>query len=373
MAGIYIHIPFCKQKCSYCDFHFRTNYHSYYEDMVNAMLQELQLRKNEILTETIGTIYFGGGTPSLLKSVDLFKIIEAIKTTFPLVEAPEITLECNPDDITEQLLKEWFDLGINRLSIGLQSFDDKDLEWMNRAHSSEEALNCVKLAQKAGFDNISIDLIYGLPNMDLKKWEEHIELALNLNIQHLSAYCLTVEEKTALHHLVKTNKIVPASNELQSQHFELLQQKLKEAGFIQYEISNFGREDFFSKHNSSYWKGIPYLGIGPSAHSFDGTTRSWNIANNTVYIKELKKGMLPIEREILSKKDQFNELLLTGLRTIWGVSLTKLASLSSLDVTFEQKIVLYQEKAYLEILDNHLVLTEKGMHFADGIASDLFV
>jgi oxygen-independent coproporphyrinogen III oxidase len=301
------------------------------------------------------------------------RILVKIKDEYKLAKQIETTLECNPDDISNQVLKEWFDLGINRLSIGIQSFDDRDLEWMNRAHRSEEALNCVKMAQKVGFNNISIDLIYGLPNMDLYKWEKHIEQALNLNIQHISAYCLTIEEKTALHHLVKTNKISPASNELQSQHFELLQKTLKEAGFIQYEISNFGREDYFSKHNSSYWKGIPYLGIGPSAHSFDGKNRAWNVSNNTIYIKEIKKGILPIERETLSEKDQFNELLLTGLRTIWGVSISKLESLRQLDVTFKRKLVLYQEKAYLEMIENHIILTEKGMHFADGIASDLFI
>ncbi len=373
MAGIYIHIPFCKQKCTYCDFHFSTNFSTYRTNMLDCMLKELELRSVELKDEQIETIYFGGGTPSLLNSTEILAFIEKVKSLHQVSKTAEITLEANPDDISQSSILEWKNAGINRLSIGIQSFDNEDLTWMNRAHNSDESLKAVKICQEAGISNISIDLIYGLPNMDVNRWEKQLNLAISLNVSHISAYCLTVEEKTALHKLVETKKILPAENELQALHFELLQKKLKEADFIQYEISNFGKEGFFSKHNSSYWKGEKYQGIGPSAHSFDRKTRSWNIANNPVYIKKISENILPSEIEILSNKDFFNEMLLIGLRTIWGVSLDKLNEIEPPSAIFTSKInkLLSENKA--EIKNQQLILNSNGMLFADSIAQDLFL
>ena len=372
MAGIYIHIPFCKKKCTYCDFHFSTTFEKYRERMILALQKELILRSKEI-NEKIDTIYFGGGTPSLLTKKELGQFFTLIKENYQLNENLEITLEANPDDISEESVHVWKKLGINRLSIGLQSFDEEDLVWMNRAHTAKESLEAVKIAQQNGIDNLSIDLIYGLPNMDLARWEKQINQALELDVPHISAYCLTVEEKTALHLLVEQKKLIPAENDLQSAHFSLLQEKLKEANFIQYEVSNFGKENFFSQHNSSYWKGKSYLGIGPSAHSFHGNSRSWNISNNTKYMDSLDSDILPSENEILSKKDQFNESLLIGLRTIWGVSLGKLNVFIPLSEQFHQKVKLLIEEEKATLKNDVLVLEEKGLHFADGIAADLFV
>jgi oxygen-independent coproporphyrinogen-3 oxidase len=371
MAGIYIHIPFCKKKCTYCDFHFSTTFEKYRERMILALQKELILRSKEI-NEKIETIYFGGGTPSLLTERELSQFFTLIQENYHLSENLEITLEANPDDISEMSVKAWKNLGINRLSIGLQSFDEEDLVWMNRAHTSKESIEAVKIAQKNGIDNLSIDLIYGLPNMDLKRWEKQVNQAIALGVPHISAYCLTVEEKTALHQLVQQKKLFPAENELQSAHFSLLQDKLKEANYIQYEVSNFGKENFFSQHNSSYWKGKSYLGIGPSAHSFHGDQRSWNISNNSKYMDSLDSAILPSENEILSKKDQFNETLLIGLRSIWGVSLEKLNSFIPLTNKFHQKLELLINDEKAELIDNVLFLKEKGLHFADAIAMDLF-
>lgn len=373
MAGIYIHIPFCKKKCTYCDFHFSTNFSAYRSQLIRSLVKEIQMRKNELLGEKIETIYFGGGTPSLLFEEELNQILEILFELHEISQDLEISLEANPDDITEEKVKFWKKAGINRLSIGIQSFDEEDLLWMNRAHNSHEALNSVILAQENGITNISIDLIYGLPEMDLKRWEKQVNKAIDLDVKHISAYCLTVEEKTQLHKLVKDKKLLPSDNETQAKHFELLQKRLKESNFIQYEISNFGKENFSSKHNSSYWKGEKYQGIGPSAHSFDQHSRSWNIANNSIYIKEIQAGVLPSKIEMLSQKDQFNELLLTGLRTIWGVSLVQLNEIFSLNETFHSKIneLIKKEEALLK--NDSLILTEKGMLFADAIAMDFFI
>lgn len=373
MAGVYIHIPFCKQKCTYCDFHFSTSYQSYREEMLDCELRELEMRKDELSGHEINTIYFGGGTPSLLSGAEIKAFIDRISNLHHLHPDAEITLESNPDDFSEEAVRTWKAAGINRLSIGIQSFDDSDLAWMNRAHSRSESLEALRLAQAAGMNNISIDLIYGLPEMDLTRWEKQLNLAIGLDVKHVSAYCLTVEQKTALDRMVRTKQLTVASNEMQGQQFEMLQEKLSAAGFVQYEISNFGKADFFSRHNSSYWKGEHYQGIGPSAHSFDTLSRSWNVSNNNLYIKQIRQGILPSEREELSAKDRFNELLLTGLRTIWGVSLTQLAQLNPLDDVFKEKVkqLLNQELAHVK--KEQLILSKKGMLFADGLAQDLFL
>jgi oxygen-independent coproporphyrinogen-3 oxidase len=373
MAGIYIHIPFCKQKCTYCDFHFSTNFHSYYDQMISCMLDELKLRKNEIKNEIIETIYFGGGTPSLLKTESLVQILKIIKSFYDVSIHCECTLECNPDDITFEKLLECKKNGINRLSIGIQSFDNSDLKWMNRAHTAKQGIESIKLAQKIGLENISIDLIYGQPKMDNIHWEKQIDTALSLNIQHISAYCLTIENKTVLNHLVQTKKIIPATNEVQSDQFVLLQEKLEKNDFIQYEISNFGLKNYFSKHNSSYWKNINYIGIGPSAHSFIENKRSWNISNNTIYMNKLKRKELPSEFEILSSKDQFNEFILKGLRTIWGVSLLELENLFPLSIEFLLSKDKYIKEGKMLEKNNTIYLTKKGFLIADSIAVELFI
>lgn len=372
MAGIYIHIPFCKQKCTYCDFHFSTTFSNYRDRMIKAMLVEIELRSSEI-NEEIETIYFGGGTPSLLKANEIDAFLKKIRLLHQVSKEVEITLEANPDDISKATILGWKNSGINRLSIGLQSFDEEDLSWMNRAHNAQESLNAVEVAKTNGIENISIDLIYGLPNMDLSRWEKQINLAFDLGVKHISAYCLTVEEKTALHKFVESKKIIPADNDMQSLHFDLLQKKLKEKDFIQYEVSNFGKENYFSKHNSSYWMGKSYQGIGPSAHSFDSISRSWNISNNLKYISAIELGELPSEKEVLSEKDQFNEALLIGLRTIWGVSFEKLEKLVPLKPYFNSKIIELIQEQKAEIVNENLILTPKGLHFADKIAMELFV
>jgi oxygen-independent coproporphyrinogen III oxidase len=373
MAGIYIHIPFCKQKCTYCDFHFSTRFSSYRDEMLKSMLKEIELNKEYVGNETIETIYFGGGTPSLLKSEEIKYFIDCIYQHFQVSEFSEITLEANPDDISYEKVLTWKEIGINRLSIGVQSFDEKDLTWMNRAHTATESLECVKNAQQAGIDNISIDLIYGLPNMDVARWKKQVQKAIQLDVKHISAYCLTVEEKTALNHLVQKGKLIPAHSDLQVKHFEILQHELKIAGFEHYEISNFAKQNYISKHNSSYWLGKKYLGIGPSAHSFDGKSRKWNISNNPAYIKEINRNGDYFEIERLTSKDRFNELILTGLRTKWGVSLNKLHELYPFSNEFEDSLSQFIHENHVQIIDNQIVLTDSGKNIADYVAQTLFI
>lgn len=373
MAGIYIHIPFCKQKCSYCDFHFSTTFQSYRERMIQCMVKELQTRKESIQNEPIQTIYFGGGTPSLLTENELTDILKTIYSHFSVVDFPEITLEANPDDIYKEQVEMWVQSGINRLSIGLQSFNPSVMKWMNRAHTVEQSKECIPIAQKAGIKNISIDLIYGLPDLTLSEWEIEIDTALQLGVQHISAYCLTIEEKTALASWVKSKKINAPSNENQALQFELLQNKLKQAGFDHYEISNFGLPDFYSKHNSSYWKGELYLGIGPSAHSFDGKYRSWNIANNTLYMKGIEGNQPDYDFEFLTPENRFNELLLVGLRTRWGVDLHQLSLILPLSEAFQTTLSEFIKKGWISQNETHIYLTDDGKSWADKIAEDLFV
>ncbi|MGV3630063.1 MAG: radical SAM family heme chaperone HemW [Bacteroidota bacterium] len=372
MAGIYFHIPFCKQKCTYCDFHFSTTFAEYETEMIRSMARELEMRKAE-LNLPLDTVYFGGGTPSIAQTEGLQELLHTVHRNFNLSPDAEITLEANPDDIRPETVAAWRAMGINRLSIGIQSFDAPDLEWMNRAHNVQEGLHAVQIARRGGISNISIDLIYGLPDMDAARWKKQLAMALQLGVKHISAYCLTVEKKTALDQLVRNQKIKPASNDMQAVHFEILQKTLKEAGFIQYEVSNFGIPDFFSRHNSSYWRGEHYLGIGPSAHSFDGNSRSWNIAGNRPYMQHIAENKLPVEREKLEAKDRFNELLLTGLRTIWGVDLKQLKEILEPGSEFDCKIKELSTNGQARIKNNHLLLTESGMLYADRIALDLFM
>ena len=373
MAGIYIHIPFCKNKCTYCDFHFSTTYHSYQDKMIDAIVEELKQRSDYLKGEFVETIYFGGGTPSLINLVGISKIIETIYSFFIVTDTPEITLETNPDDITYELVHSWKSVGINRLSIGIQSFDEEVLKWMNRAHNVTQSFQAIQFAKQGGISNITIDLMYGLPGLSLEAWEHQIERALSLQVQHISAYCLTVEKNTVLDTWVKSNKVKISENDDQALQFELLQKKLNENGFDHYEISNFGKPNFYSLHNLNYWKGKKYLGVGPSAHSYDTIHRSWNVSNNQQYMKGIFEINPKFDFELLSKSDVFNELLLIGLRTIWGVDLNKLNSVLSFSVFFNNKLKELEMDDLVYIEDNHLMLTQKGKFFADKIAQDLFV
>ena len=373
MSGIYIHIPFCKQACHYCDFHFSTNLKKK-EEMVLALAKEIQLRKNEFQDEIVETIYFGGGTPSILQIADLRFLIDAVYRNYKVVENPEITVEANPDDLSENRIIELSKNKINRLSIGIQSFFEDDLKLMNRAHNAEEAKKCLETATQY-FDNISIDLIYGIPEMSNEKWLQNIETALSFGVPHISSYALTVEPKTALHSFIQKGIIPQPDDEVAQEHFQILVDKLSENGFIHYELSNFGKENYFSKNNSSYWLGKKYIGIGPSAHSYDGKNRGWNISNNSLYIKSIQENKLPIEIEILTKTDRYNEYIMTGLRTIWGVSLERVEQefgKTYLDY-LNQQASKFIEDHLLFVDDNILRTTKKGKFLSDGIASDLFL
>jgi oxygen-independent coproporphyrinogen-3 oxidase len=371
MSGIYIHIPFCKQKCYYCDFHFSVSL-SRKDALLQSITKELELRKEEI-SQKVETIYFGGGTPSLLSMDEINSILETVYRNYDVVKTPEITLEVNPDDLNIERIKELAASRINRLSIGIQSFFDEDLQFMNRAHTAKEAKDCLSAAI-GSFDNITIDLIYGIPNMSNNRWKENLDTVFRMGIPHISAYALTVESKTALASFIKKGKYPPLDEEQAKQHFEILSEKTKEHNYIAYEISNFGKENYFSKHNTSYWLGKHYLGIGPSAHSYNGKTRSWNVANNAKYIKAIQQNILPLEIEQLSKNDRFNEMIMTGLRTIWGVSLNQIECDYSLDYkeNLIKKSQKYIQNKTLKLDNNTLKITEKGRFLADGIAADLF-
>lgn len=373
MSGIYIHIPFCKQACHYCDFHFSTNLKKKAE-MLDALSKELVLRKNEFLDEVVKTIYFGGGTPSVLNASELEKLVRTVGENYKVVSNAEITLEANPDDLSEQKLAELGEGPINRLSIGIQSFYEEDLKLMNRAHNALEAEFCIREAKKY-FENISIDLIYGIPNMSNERWSANIAKALSFKIPHISSYALTVEPKTALARFVAKGLIAPVKDEVAQEHFNILNKTLTSVGYSGYEISNFARPGFFSKNNSAYWQQKKYIGIGPSAHSFDGNRRGWNINNNTKYIKAIADEKLPIEIEILSKTDKYNEYIMTGLRTIWGVSLSRINT--EFGHKYKEYLMLQAEKYIQEHLlcidDGNLLATKKGKFLADGIAADLFM
>ncbi len=372
MAGIYIHVPFCKKACYYCDFHFSTSQNTMHE-MVQAICKEAALR-NDYVKEDIATIYFGGGTPSLLTIDDLRFTIDTLHGLFTINNDVEITLEANPDDITEEKLLQWKQAGINRLSIGVQSFFDEDLLWMNRAHNAQQAYKSILLAQQTGFNNITIDLIYGLPQLSDERWIKNIEMAIQLNIPHLSCYALTVEPNTALQKMIVLQKKENVDAAKQSRQFKILMHYLTAAGYEHYEISNFAKADFRSKHNSSYWQGKPYLGLGPSAHSYNGNSRQWNVANNTLYIKSINENIIPFEAEDLSSIQKLNEYIMTSLRTIEGLSLQKIKALSNETVasTILNDASKFIQQDLMERKNGSLVLTQKGKFLADGIAADLF-
>lgn len=341
--------------------------------MISAICKEILLRKNEV-NESVETLYFGGGTPSLLEEEELKHIFKLLYENFDIIQNPEVTLEANPDDLDKSKIKLLKFTPINRLSIGIQSFYDLDLKFMNRAHNSGQAETSVKTAQDAGFDNITIDLIYGGQTTTDEMWESNLEKALALGVPHISSYALTIEPKTALNHWVKTLKINDLDEEKQARQFEMLVNTLTQNGFLHYEISNFGKPNFLSQHNSAYWKGIPYLGLGPSAHSFDGKNRSWNPANNTVYLKQINKGILPLETERLSENERFNEMLMIRLRTMEGLSIEEVKKNFPNEFTNRllSEIQTYTENNMLCLENNHIRLTQKGLFFADGIAASLF-
>lgn len=372
MSGIYIHIPYCKQKCSYCDFHFSTNLQSK-SQLVKAINNELIIRKNEI-NQPLETIYFGGGTPSILSESELNSIFETIYKHYSTQKVKEVTLEANPDDLSKEKLNFLKSTPINRFSIGVQSFFEEDLRLMNRAHNSQEAETSIKLVQDTGFDNITIDLIYGSSTTTNEMWMQNLEKAINLNVPHISSYALTVEEKTVLDHQIKKGKTKPIDDERQNEQFQILIDTLIHHGFIQYEISNFGKKDYFSHHNSNYWKGISYLGIGPSAHSYNGKSRAWNVANNTKYIQSLNENILPQEIEVLNEVDVFNEMIMIGLRTIYGIDLNRLKNEfpNYLKDYFSTELQQLIEEGLVEKQQNKIVLKPEAKFFADGIASRLF-
>ena len=368
MAGIYIHIPFCKKACLYCNFHFSTQT-QHIDAFLEALLIEIELRKDYVSTP-IQTIYFGGGTPSLLSSIQLHKIMNALKKHFVLHESIEFSLEANPDDINNEQLKLWKQLGVNRLSIGIQSFQNDALSWMNRAHEVGQSHQAIQSAQKAGFENISIDLIYGTPHYTKDQLLADLNLIKAYAIPHVSCYALTVEEKTALHSMIQKGQISNVVNEEQAAHFEIIVDFLQEHGFEHYEISNFAKPGSRSQHNSSYWKGIEYLGLGPSAHSYNGSTRQWNIANNAAYIKSIEEDKVPFEKEVLTPVQQINEKIMTALRTDLGLVLKEVATH---ELTILKAAQSNLQSGHLILENNTLQLTREGKCLADGIAAALFV
>ncbi|MBE9464153.1 radical SAM family heme chaperone HemW [Dyadobacter subterraneus] len=371
---LYVHIPFCRQACHYCDFHFSTNTTNK-RAIVEAIAREIVIRKNYLSSKELETIYFGGGTPSLLDESELSFLMETIRTHFEVDENAEITLEANPDDLDREKLTQLFNAGINRLSIGIQSFHEPHLRHLNRIHDSYEAGNCVKLAQEVGINNISIDLIYAIPAPDHTILESDIQKAFELDIAHISAYCLTIEPQTAFGSWLKKKKIKPIDEEFAAQQFEILTAGLASNGYEQYEISNFARNKKYSRHNSSYWKQHHYLGVGPSAHSYNGVSREYNVSNNAQYLAAIQQDKIPSTIENLTQADQVNEYLLTGLRTKWGCEISTLNSLSDNQFELQNRaeISMMAQKGLLFIDNGTILLTQAGKLFADRVASDLFL
>ena len=372
---IYLHIPFCKQKCSYCNFHFSTSL-DFKGEMISAIKKEIFLRKDELQNKNLKSLYFGGGTPSILEVDEIKSLMDEVQKYFDFDENIEITLEANPDDLSQNFVKELSKTFVNRLSIGTQSFFEEDLKLMNRAHSVSEAESSIKRSQDFGFENISIDLIYGSPTSNFEIWKKNLDKTIELQVPHVSSYALTVEPKTALENWIDKGKIASPKESEQNKEFYYMSDFLKDNGFDHYEISNFGKPNFHSRHNSAYWKYQEYLGIGPSAHSYNGNNeRSWNVANNAKYIKNLNENILPKETEILSEKDQFNEMLMIGLRTIWGTDLSKMKEKFSSEIMekLNKEIQPKISDGILIIENNHLKIPEKHWFLADGIAADLFL
>ena len=373
MAGIYIHIPFCKQACLYCNFHFSVS-SALQNDFTAALLKEIPMRTGYLPAGTVNTVYFGGGTPSLLPPDQLVKILDHIRQHFPVAADAEITLEANPDDINEESLDTWRDAGFNRMSLGVQSFFPADLAWMHRAHDAGQAIRSVAMAKAAGFDNLSLDLIYGLPSLSDGQWRENVETVIGLGVPHVSCYALTVEPKTALQKLVASGKKPDVVPEDQARQFLQVMDWLGRAGYDHYEISNFAKPGRRSRHNSSYWQSVPYIGLGPSAHSFDGGSRQWNVANNALYIKAIGEEKLPFEKEVLKPADQLNEYIMISLRTLEGLQLERVRGQFGVDKseTLETKAAVYVENGKMTVESGHLRLTREGKLYADGIAAELF-
>ncbi len=372
MAGLYFHIPFCKQACHYCNFHFSTSLR-YKSEMVAALIRELELRLDYLPQRKLSSVYFGGGTPSLLTAAELAQIFTAIQKHFQIDADAEITLEANPDDLNASTLKELAASPINRLSIGIQSFSEADLRYMNRAHNAQEALQCIDMAQREGFEQLTVDLIYGAPTTSDEQWAENLARTLAFGIPHLSCYALTVEPNTALDHFIKKGKAAAVEEEKAARHFEYLVATTTGHGYQHYEISNFALPNRYARHNTSYWQGEAYLGIGPSAHSFDGKSRQWNRAHNAQYLKAIAADTLLFEREELTTAQRYNEYLLTGLRTMWGVQIDKIAAFGE----SYQQYFLQQSKTFID-QDQMLVesgqyrLSNAGKLLADRIAMELF-
>lgn len=373
MASLYIHIPFCKQACNYCNFHFSTQL-QYAANMINSITLEMKLRKHELPDESLQSIYVGGGTPSILGDVLLHQLFNDIYTTFKVEPDAEVTMEANPDDITPEKLNAIKQTPVNRFSMGVQSFFDEDLKWMNRAHKANEAEKSIKLIQDFGFNKISIDLIYGGPTLSNENWAKNLSKINELGLNHVSAYCLTVEPQTALHHHINKGKLPALDEEKAAEQFNMMIEQLGSFGFEQYEISNFARNKEYAVHNTSYWQNKPYLGVGPSAHSFNGNQRSWNIANNQLYMKQLTQHILPLEIEMLTNNNRINEYIMTGLRTIWGCNWQEIKSRFGEDYYKYLKLKIEPYIKQKQIVDNGTVfkLTTNARILADGIASDLF-
>lgn len=374
MAGIYIHIPFCKSRCIYCDYFTSIN-EVEMDQYVHALCKEIKLRKTELSHNKIKTIYFGGGTPSRLHRFHFEKIFETIHSNYKIDSQAEITIEANPDDLSQGYIDMLRELPLNRISIGVQSFDDHELQFLSRRHNSQTAIDSVKYCQEKGFDNISIDLMYGLPNQTLEIWQSNLDKARQLNIQHISAYHLIYEDKTRLYSLLKSGGVKPVDEDCSLEMFEMLISTLKKDGFIHYEVSNFAKDGFVSQHNSSYWKGVKYIGLGPSAHSFDGEHRWWNVSSIPKYIKGISNGKPDLEKEDIDLAKKYNEFLITGLRTMWGIDVDVLKTKFENDKYeyFFKYAEKYFNLNYLVIDKTKVTLSHKGIFIVDGIVSDLMI
>lgn len=372
MAGLYIHIPFCAKRCLYCDFFSNTDM-KFKEPYVSAVIREMQLRQEYIGGEPLDTIYFGGGTPSQLQQADFERIFKAIDCLFNISSCKEITLEANPDDMTPEYVASLRNLPFNRVSMGVQSFKEKDLHFLNRRHDREQALRAVGLCKENGIPNISIDLIYGLPGQTLEEWQENLNDAIHLEIPHISAYHLIYEEGTALYKLMEAGKVAPIEEELSATLFSTLINRLAEAGYLHYEISNFARPGYFSQHNSSYWTGKKYIGIGPSAHSYDGESRQWNISSLPHYLEGIRTGIPNIEIEKLDINTKYNDFIITGLRTMWGIRTANIREQfgEEKQAYLERQAATYLHQGLLIYENDTLTLSKEGIFISDGIMSDL--
>ncbi|MEY3435552.1 MAG: radical family heme chaperone HemW [Bacteroidota bacterium] len=371
-TGLYIHIPYCRKACHYCNFHFSTSLNNRTR-FLEALIKEIDLTPGKKIRE-VTTVYFGGGTPSILFRTELRAIVQELHKRFQIHKQAEWTLEVNPDDLNENKLAFWKEMGFNRLSVGIQSFRDQDLNWMNRSHSAIQAIEGINMIRKTGFDNFSIDLIYGVPGLSDEDWKQNIQQAIDFQVPHISAYALTVEPKTALSHLIENKKVADVDPEQQARQFLMLMDMLNLAGYEHYEISNFAKAGYRSQHNSSYWAGTPYFGLGPGSHSFDGDSRYWNISNNNLYIESIQAGIIPFDKEELTEIQHLNEYIMTALRTIEGIDLQWIRSKwnEQYAVQIQSHAQKYITLGNLIATENRLILTKNGKLFADGIAADLF-